>query len=77
MCTVLHNYVSLAWNYFFYLTQAIEDIDSNAKEEMKAEEQVKDNGSTFLCLVYTPIQLKRIMWTDGINFMSPIPGNDV
>lgn len=30
----------LAWNHFFYLTQAIEDIDSNAKEEMKAEEQV-------------------------------------
>ena len=31
---------SVARNYFFYFTQAIEDIDSNAKEEMKAEEQV-------------------------------------
>jgi len=31
---------SLARNHFFCLIQAIEDIDSNAKEEMKAEEQV-------------------------------------
>lgn len=31
---------SLARNHLLYFTQAIEDIDSNAKEEMKSEEQV-------------------------------------
>ena len=51
MCTVLHNYVSLEWNYFFYLIQSIEDIDSNAKEEMKAEEQVIDNGCVTLLTI--------------------------
>jgi len=40
---------SLARNHFFYFTQAIEDIDSNAKEEMKAEEQV-------MALYYTVVQ---------------------
>lgn len=31
---------SLARNHLLYFTQTIEDIDSNAKEEMKSEEQV-------------------------------------
>lgn len=40
---------SLARNHFFYFTQAIEDIDSNAKEEMKSEEQVIHTMVMSLC----------------------------
>lgn len=40
---------SLARNHFFYFTQAIEDIDSNAKEEMKSDEQVMHTMIMSLC----------------------------